>query len=200
MTEESKIRCILPSVIPDVLKKTDCQGDLCQNLSPVGFPAMDAQKEEADQAVGLSDMTSAREQGGAESREDVIRKSHLFIHGGRLLTHGGRLLTRGGRLFARGGRLLTHGGRLLARGGGLLTHGGGLLTHGGGLLTHGGGLLTHGGRLLTLGVGLRVFGGLHKDPTRRKSKSQQDNQETKFPHHVLLVRVIGMDVRRVAFS
>ena len=172
MTEESKIRCILPSVIPDVLKKTDCQGDLCQNLSPVGFPAMDAQKEEADQAVGLSDVTSAREQGGAESREDVIRKSHLFIRGGRLFARGGRLLTRGGRLLARGGRLLARGGRLLTRGGGLLT----------------------------LGVGLRVFGGLHKDPTRRKSKSQQDNQETKFPHHVLLVRVIGMDVRRVAFS
>ena len=186
MTEESKIRCILPSVIPDILKKTDCQGDLCQNLSPVGFPAMDAQKEEADQAVGLSDVTSAREQGGAESREDVIRKSHLFIHGGGLFARGGRLLTRGGRLFTHGGRLLARGGRLLARGGRLLTRGGGLLTHG--------------GRLLTLGVGLRVFGGLHKDPTRRKSKSQQDNQETKFPHHVLLVRVIGMDVRRVAFS
>ena len=154
---------------------------------------MDAQKEEADQAVGLSDVTSAREQGGAESREDVIRKSHLFIRGGRLFARGGRLLTRGGRLLTRGGRLFARGGRLLTRGGRLLARGGRLLARGGRLLTLGGGLLT-------LGVGLRVFGGLHKDPTRRKSKSQQDNQETKFPHHVLLVRVIGMDVRRVAFS
>ena len=144
---------------------------------------MDDQKEEADQAVGLSDVTSAREQGGAESRRDVSQKSHLFIL-------GGRLFARGGRLLARGGRLLARGGGLLARGGGLLARGGRLFARGGRLLARGGGLFAHGSRLLTRGLGLHVFGGLHKDPTCRKPKSQQDNQETKFPHHVLLVCVI----------
>ena len=146
-------------------------------------------KKERPTGVGLSDVTSARG-GRAESRDEVIRESLLLVFGGGLFTFSGGLLTFGGGLFTFGGGLLTFGGGLLTFGGGLLTFGGGLFTFGGRLFTFGGGLLTFSGRLLTFWLGLRVFGGLHKDPTRRKSKDQQDNQETTFPHRFLLVCVI----------